>query len=445
MKIDVPKSLIDLIKSVKFPVYVVGGYVRNHFAGLGTTDIDLAGPIAATALGVEPEKRVRPVNYRLGTAVIKSGREEYEYTPFRTENYAPGGGHTPIDVFFTTDMKADAARRDFTCNSIYYDPIKDEIYDYFGGVADIEKHILRAHNPQAVFASDGLRILRLVRLACELGFKIDGETAKAAMARAEYLKDISPERKRDELDKILIADTKYGVENAHYRGLKLIERMGLWPYIIPEVAACSGLQQNPKYHKFDVQEHTFRTVLVAPPKLRLPALMHDLGKAYCMEHYGNMHGHEAAGVNIAKFRLGNTGLRYPNDKVEWVCRLVGAHMYDMTGTTSDAKVRLFVAENFDIVDDLVDLIAADSAATGFPHEESEHRFLQVKWQLIEENAPITLADLEINGEDVTARGITGERVGAILNELLRDCIIDPRLNNRAWLEKRLDRLAADGK
>lgn len=441
MKIDVPKSLTDLIKSVKFPVFVVGGYVRNRFAGLGETDIDLAGPIAATALGVEPDRRVRMVNYRLGTAVIKSGRDEYEYTPFRTENYAPGGGHTPSEVYFTTDMRADAARRDFTCNSIYYDPIKDEIYDFYNGVADIEKHILRAHNPKYVFASDGLRILRLVRLACELGFKIEGETAKAAMARADYLRDISPERKREELNRILVADTKYGVENAHYRGMKLLERMGLWPYLVPEVADCAGVEQNPKYHKFDVMEHTFRTVLAAPPKMRLAALMHDLGKPYCVRNYGNMHGHESAGANIVRFRLGNMGLRYSNETVERIARLVGAHMYDMAGNTSEAKVRLFVAENFDIIDDLVDLNAADAAATGLPREEKDSRFLKVKWQLIEESAPITLSDLAISGDDVVARGVTGERVGQILKELLRDCIIDPRLNNAEWLNGRLDRMA----
>ena len=76
-----------------------------------------------------------------------------------------------------------------------------------------------------------------------------------------------------------------------------------------------------------------------------------------------------------------------------------------------------------------------------PHEETEHRFLRVKWQLIEENAPTSLADLEIDGEDVTARGFSGERVGEILKELLRTCIIDPRLNNAEWLHTRLDRMA----
>lgn len=441
MKLKVPTSLITLCRSVRTPIYVVGGYTRNHFAGLGETDIDLAGPIVATALGIEPSYRVRTVNYRLGTALIKCGRDEYEYTPFRTENYAPGGGHTPEAVYFTTEIRLDAARRDFTCNSIYYNPLTDEIYDPYNGVSDIEKGILRAHNPEKVFASDGLRILRLVRLACELGFKIEGETAKAAMAKAEYLKDISPERKRDELDKILIADTKYGVQNAHYRGLKLLERMGLWPYIIPEVAECAGVAQNPEYHKYDVMEHTFRTVLYAPPKIRLAALMHDIGKPYCVRTFGNMHGHERASEHIARFRLGAKGLRYSNETVEFVARLCAEHMYDMNGATSEAKVRLFVVKNFDIIDDLVDLNAADAKATGLEHETAG-RFLDVKWKLIEEHAPLTLADLELDGNDLLERGIEGADIGKTLDELFRTCILEPRLNNREWLLSQADKIAA---
>lgn len=442
MKLKVPTSLLSLCRSVKTPIWIVGGYTRNHFAGLGETDIDLAGPIVATALGIEPAYRVRMVNYRLGTALIKCGRDEYEYTPFRTENYAPGGEHRPESVYFTTEIRLDAARRDFTCNSIYYNPMTDELYDPYNGISDIEKGILRAHNPEKVFASDGLRILRLVRLACELGFKIEGETAKAAMAKAEYLKDITPERKREELNRILVADTKYGVQNAHYRGCKLLERMGLWPYLLPEVAACAGVEQNPEYHKYDVLEHTFRTVLYAPPKIRLAALMHDLGKPYCVRTFGNMHGHERASEKIARFRLGTKGLRYPNDTVDFVARLCAEHMYDMDGKTSEAKVRLFVIKNFDIIDDLVDLNAADAKASGLEREPAEPRFLNVKWKLIEEHAPLTLADLEIDGNDLVERGFEGEEIGQALDEMFRTCIVEPRLNNREWLINHADRMAA---
>lgn len=442
MKLKVPASLISLCKSVKTPIYIVGGFTRNHFANLGETDLDLAGPIVASALGIEPAYRVRMVNYRLGTALIKCGRDEYEYTPFRTENYAPGGGHTPEAVFFTPEIRLDAARRDFTCNSIYYNPMTDEIYDPYNGIADAEKGILRAHNPEKVFSSDGLRILRLVRLASELGFKIDGETAKAAMAHADYLKDISPERKRAELDKILVADTKYGVQNAHYRGCKLLERMGLWKYLIPEVADCAGVAQNPEYHKHDVLEHIFRTVLYAPPKIRLAALMHDIGKPYCVKTFGNMHGHERASEKITRFRLGAQGLKYSNDEVDFVARLCAAHMYDMNGQTSESKVKLFVVKNFDIIDDLVDLIVADTKATGMERDTSDPRFLNVKWQLIEEHAPLTLADLALDGNDLVERGITGENVGRTLDELFRTCVLDPRLNNRDWLLEQADRMAA---
>ncbi len=442
MKLKVPTSLTNLCKSVKTPVWIVGGYTRNHFAGLGETDIDLAGPVVATALGIEPAHRVKMVNYRLGTALIKCGRDEYEYTPFRTENYAAGGEHRPEAVYFTTEIRLDASRRDFTCNSIYYNPMTDEIYDPYNGISDIEKGILRAHNPEKVFASDGLRILRLVRLACELGFKIEGETAKAAMARAEYLKDISPERKRVELERILVADTKYGVQNAHYRGLKLLERMELWQYLIPEVAECAGVEQNPEYHKFDVLEHTFRTVLYSPPKIRLAALMHDLGKPYCVKTFGNMHGHERASEHIARFRLGTKGLRYPNETVDYVARLCANHMYDMDRRTGDAKMRLFVVKNFDIVDDLVDLNAADAKATGVEREHSEARFLNFKWKLIEERAPLTLSDLEIDGNDLVSLGLEGEEIGAALDEMFRTCVVDPKLNNREWLLDHAAKLAS---
>lgn len=151
MKLKVPTSLLSLCRSVKTPIWIVGGYTRNHFAGLGETDIDLAGPIVATALGIEPAYRVRMVNYRLGTALIKCGRDEYEYTPFRTENYAPGGEHRPESVYFTTEIRLDAARRDFTCNSIYYNPMTARavrsVQRHFG---HRERHPARAQSRKGV-------------------------------------------------------------------------------------------------------------------------------------------------------------------------------------------------------------------------------------------------------------------------------------------------------
>lgn len=428
-----PDSLIKLAAMASCPLYVVGGYVRNHFAGLGDTDIDIAGPAIAETLGISRRFKTNVVNYKLGTALISYGDDRYEYTPFRVEKYAAGGEHSPVEVKFTTDVRLDAMRRDFTCNAVYYDIKNDEFVDPLGGIADIEKQLLRAAAPQRIFASDGLRILRMVRIAVETGFKIDGETAKAAMANAELLRDISPERRAQELNRILVADTKYGVANAHYRGLRLIKQLGLWKYLIPQLDDAAGMAQPPQYHRFDVLEHINRTVLYAPPEIRLAALMHDVGKPYCQNKFGNMHGHEAVSANIVKYTLGTYGLKYSNDVVEeteWLCR---NHMYDMARNTKEAKLRLFVATNFERIDKLVALMKADDRARGVDDEPRPNRLEQTKAALIADSAPLSVSELALDGTDMIREGIQPVKIGGLLKELWRECVINPALNNKEWL------------
>lgn len=443
MVLEIPDSLRKLNEMSSCPIYAVGGFVRNKIAGLGETDIDIAGPAIAEALGISRRYQTKIVNYKLGTAIIRYNDDKYEYTPFRVERYAPGGEHTPVEVRFTTDLRQDAMRRDFTCNSIYYDITNDKIIDPLNGIADIEKKIIRSYNPQRTFSSDGLRILRMIRLAVETGFKIDGETAKAAKANAPLLRDISAERRRQELDRILLADTKYGVKWAHYRGLRLIQQLGLWKYLIPQLEDGAGLAQNPVYHKYDVLEHINQTVKFAAPDVRLAALMHDVGKPYCVAKFGNMHGHEVISAHIVRYDLGEYGLKYPNDvieEVEWLCL---NHMYDIARNTKEAKLKIFVAANFDRIDKLVELMEADNLARGMDDETREVRLKAVKQKLIEEGAPITLSDLKLDGSVLIREGIQPVKIGGVLNELWRACVIDPRLNNEAWLIKQVSKYKED--
>ena len=443
MVLEIPDSLRKLNEMSSCPIYAVGGFVRNKIAGLGETDIDIAGPAIAEALGISRRYQTKIVNYKLSTAIIRYNDDKYEYTPFRVERYAPGGEHTPVEVRFTTDLRQDAMRRDFTCNSIYYDITNDKIIDPLNGIADIEKKIIRSYNPQRTFSSDGLRILRMIRLAVETGFKIDGETAKAAKANAPLLRDISAERRRQELDRILLADTKYGVKWAHYRGLRLIQQLGLWKYLIPQLEDGAGLAQNPVYHKYDVLEHINQTVKFAAPDVRLAALMHDVGKPYCVAKFGNMHGHEVISAHIVRYDLGEYGLKYPNDvieEVEWLCL---NHMYDIARNTKEAKLKIFVAANFDRIDKLVELMEADNLARGMDDETREVRLKAVKQKLIEEGAPITLSDLKLDGSVLIREGIQPVKIGGVLNELWRACVIDPRLNNEAWLLKQVSKYKED--
>ena len=148
-----------------------------------------------------------------------------------------------------------------------------------------------------------------------------------------------------------------------------------------------------------------------------------------------MHGHEVVSARIAERRMGYYGLRYSNDEIAFVKRLVLNHMYDMSGNTSDAKVRRFVARNFDVIDDLVDLINADKLATGMVTREQvgESRFTAVKGDIIESGAPVYIGDLESDGTDCHAAGLDGEQIGAFLKDMLDICLLNPQLNNREWL------------
>ena len=442
MKIQIEEKNAELISSLGEKVYVVGGYVRNSLCGLKCTDIDLAGPLPAQALKLPHRATINMVNHRMGTARITVDGAYYEYTPFRVEIYDGSGAHTPVQVRFTDDLEADAMRRDFCCNAVYYDVRNDEIIDPCGGVRDAELRVLRGCSKH-VFESDGLRLLRLVRLAAELGFKIEGETAAAAKTNSDKLVDITTERKRAELDKILYADTVNGIANAQYRGLRLLKQLDLWRNLIPEIARCDGLAQPEAYHKYDVMEHTFQCVRYVAPmsNLRLAALLHDVGKEYCFNKFGNFHGHEKSSDVEARVILNR--LRYPKDVIEQVCRLCGLHMYDMRGDTRDAKVRVFVAKNYDILDKLVELMRADKLATGYASKEdvaSPHRFELTREKMIEEGAPILKKQLKITGKDLAEMGFESEAISAALEKLWRDCVITPENNNVAWLTKMAERL-----
>ena len=442
MKINLDEKSAKFISGLGDNVYVVGGFVRNSLCGYKCTDIDIAGPMPALALSLPPRTTMTMVNHRMGTAQIVYDGVKYEYTPFRVEVYGEGGGHTPISVNFTTDIYADATRRDFCCNAIYYNVKSDEIVDPLGGVRDVEMKILRGCNKH-VFESDGLRLLRLARLAAELDFKIEGETARSAKAMSGNLADITAERKRVELDKILHADLVNDVKNAQYRGLRLLKQLDLWKNLIPELAECDGLAQPEQYHKYDVLEHTFRTVLYAPPmhNVRLAALLHDVGKAYCFKQFGNFHGHEKSSGILARIILNR--LRYPNDVIEQVVRLCALHMYDMRGDARESKIRVFVSKNYDILDKLTALIRADKIATGmFTQEEvaAPHRFEVVREKMIEEGAPILKKSLKISGKDLADMGFENEAISAALEALWKECVINPKNNNVEFLVKAAERL-----
>ena len=195
-------SLELLQQRVSAPIYLVGGAVRNQLLGLPFSDVDICGElsperIAEATVGLFT---VRDVNPRVGTVKLVRGEDCFEYTAFRRDSYPlKSGQHAPAEVTFVSTPEEDAFRRDFTVNAIYKRVSDGKIIDPTGGLADLKLRRLRTtREPNAVFSEDGLRLLRLVRLAAELGFEIEEGTLAAAKEYSHLLSDITVERKREE-------------------------------------------------------------------------------------------------------------------------------------------------------------------------------------------------------------------------------------------------------
>ena len=429
-------------------LYAVGGYCRDCLLGVVPRDLDVC-----SELGVEELKSllagtaftVGEKSMRLGTACVKAEGFSAEYTAFRTDSYPEGSGvHRPADVTFTRDMRTDALRRDFTVNAIYFNPLTKRYTDFFGGKEDVAARKLRAvREPDSVFGEDGLRVLRLVRFAAELGFEPDPDTFAAAKRNAHLVADIVPERIFAELDKIFVADTAYpelGVKDGHVRGLRLLDELGLVDLLIPELAALKGLEQPKKYHVYDAYRHSVEAFAVCPPEVRWAALLHDVGKRVACNLHGNMHGHDVIGAEILPARLAVLGM--PPRRAERVRRLVANHMADLKGDMSENKLRLFIAANHDVMDDLVALKSADAYAT--KGERQDEQRISVIWrEMRSDGTPLSVRDLPVNGNDAEAAGLKGREVGEALDALLREAVINPVLRDRgkalAFLAKKAER------
>ncbi len=235
MEIKIPDDLKILANILPVNLYVVGGYIRNIIMGLDNEDIDICSSLTLEEL----EKCLKNTTYKLkikskalGSAEVLSNGVGYEYTCFRKDIYPNNGSHMPEKVIFIKDVKEDAKRRDFTCNALYYDIKNDKLLDFYNGIEDINKKIIRTvETPEEVLSHDGVRLLRMFRFECELNFKIDKHTYQVALENRNNLRDISGERLIYEITRILHSPQKYKgytKQNAYMKALKQFNREKLW-------------------------------------------------------------------------------------------------------------------------------------------------------------------------------------------------------------------------
>lgn len=423
--INLPYELVNLAKyfDESTPLYLVGGAVRNHLLGYELGDYDIASSLTIREVeNILPKEYVIECEYsRTGTIVIRIGKFKFEYTTFRVDSYPLSSGvHTPTSVEFTRDIILDANRRDFTCNALYYDIIKGEIIDLVGGVEDIENRVIRTvKDPNITLSEDALRIMRLARFSAELNFAIERETFLASKNNAYKLKDISTERIHDELVKIIKAKEKYNKSKsfrASY-GIDLLVHLKAMQYIIPELIDCIGVEQNPDYHIYDVYNHILKVVDYLPRDIRIAGLLHDIAKPILLKKYGVMYGHDKVGESISKEILER--LKFSNNDIKRYSRLVGIHMYNLDNKTRDCKLRCFIVENFEYIDDYIKLRVADGLASRCDifDRASIDRVENIRDEIVKNKVPLRIVDMEISGNDLLENGYEGVEIGKKLNEL----------------------------
>ena len=440
MQIKLCENLIKLSTLLPEPLYAVGGVVRNAYLGKEQTDIDLSSPNGEEEFLHALNKvgfTVEAVYKRTGTVMFKDNNGvHYEHTQFRSEVYGGGGNHTPESTMPTKDITLDAKRRDFKCNAVYYDIKNQKVVDPLGGLDDIKNKVLdTVVDPEKVFCFDGLRLLRLCRFHGELGFEPTDGVINGARKYRENIKDISPERIFDELKKMAVADLKYSFskKTAHYDAFKLCHRIGVLELILPELTLGDGIIQRSDFHNYDVLEHSLKTLLYSDKSIRIPALLHDVGKPYCYYRDANFLMHASEGERIVEEIL--TRLKAPKVLIEETRALTKLHMLDLDMKTKPSKVRRYIVDNYDILDKLLLIKQADFSAC---KDDLSIAPTVTKWKTVlkkmkEENAPFSIKQLKIDGNDLKKIGFKGKNIGETLSELFYQAVLTPTLNEKEKL------------
>ena len=426
MKATLSKKLISLANKLPCPLYIVGGRVRDYIANLnaGSIDTDLSAPVSAEEFSrIAKEEGIgTDATYKnTGTVKITVDGEWCEFTCFRSDEYVRGE-HRPAATYFTDDINLDARRRDFKCNAVYYDIAADKFVDPLGGIEDIKANRITTVAPaKKVFGEDGLRLMRLARIAAQTGFVPDSECLKGARENSELIKDISAERIFAELSAILSSDLKYGCADGPYRGLKILQEINVLEKILPELTAGAGLDQRKDFHKYDVLEHSLRAVKYAPAEIRLAALLHDIGKPYCYEKYGKFAGHEDEGARMARDICAR--LKVSKNLTEETAELIALHMYDLRCDAKENKARRFIVRNYAISDKLFMLKQADYSACKDQTDTAPfvEKYSKILRNMKSEGVPFTLKELKLKGDALIKAGFAPADVGKTLENLLYDC------------------------
>lgn len=437
------RELAQTADQLQLECYVVGGYVRDLFLERPTNDIDIVVVGSGIAMAEALTKRLGRAAHlsvfkNFGTAQVKYHHQEIEFVGARRESYSHDS-RKPIVEDGT--LEDDQMRRDFTINALAVclnTARYGELVDPFDGLWDLEDGLLRTPtDPDITFSDDPLRMMRCVRFATQLNFRIDDETFAALERNAERLSIISGERIIEELNKIMRAPLPS-------IGFVELQRSGLLPIILPELSALDNVEtrngkshKNNFYHTLEVLDNVARRT--DNVWLRWAALLHDIGKAKTKRWEPavgwTFHNHNFVGEKMtpALFRR----LKLPLDeRMKYVKKMVGLHMRPIViadDIVTDSAVRRLLFDAGDDIDDLMLLCEADVTSKNAQRKRNflnNFKLVREKLVAIEEKDRIRNFQPPVTGDEIMRRfSLPPCREVGLLKAALKDAILDGKVPN----------------
>lgn len=430
-------------RELNYDSYVVGGYVRDILLHRQSNDID----VVTVGSGIELAKKTasllpgrKHVKYygRFGTAMINVDGHEIEFVGARKESYTPDSRKPTCE---NGTLEDDQNRRDFTINAMAISLNENnfgELVDPFNGVEDLQNKIIRTPlDPDITYSDDPLRMMRAIRFATQLHFRIEDASFEAIRRNAKRIKIISMERVTEELNKILMSDVPS-------IGFKLLDKSSLLPIIFPQMASLKGVEiQEGKGHK-DNFYHTLEVLDNVANSggdiwLRWAAVLHDIAKPmtkrFEKETGWTFHGHEVKGAKMVHKIFGNFKLPL-NEKMKYVEKLVYLHLRPIVlaqDIVTDSAVRRLLFDAGDDIDDLMILCDADITSKNEEKKARFHNNFQIVRQKLKEiEAKDHLRNWQppVNGEVIMETfGIPESREVGVIKTAIREAILDGIIGN----------------
>jgi tRNA nucleotidyltransferase (CCA-adding enzyme) len=429
------KFVCRRLQEMDYEAYIVGGAVRDYYVGREPKDWDISTNAKPNQV-VEIFDKVIPTGLKFGTVTVHVDNVEVEVTTYRSDGKY-SDGRRPDEVFYSESIEDDLSRRDFRMNAMALDPVSGRILDPFGGSLDIgAKSINTVGNPQDRFDEDGLRMMRAIRFASQLSFNISRDVFHAIVRNRYKLKQVSMERIRDELFKIL--------QSGNSRvGIELMCETGMMDFVIPQFMRTKDCLQN-KWHSFDVYGHSLSVMENLPPDpiLRLGGLLHDIGKPDTQTPHpcnkGEFRFLDHARVGALYVEGISKRLKLSNDDVNRVTHLVRHHMRMMEIPQSESGIRRLIKDlGIENIEEFIVFRRADMVDN--PKKQALINEFNIDCERIRnillKNPVLNSKGLVINGYDLMEyMGISeGPIVGKMI-KFLTDRVIDqPELNTREKL------------